>query len=154
LFDGEEPGIANTMCTGSAYHVKSLLEKEKKNIHLMINIDMIGAPPTVAEAGLVISAGSNVGVFDLIEIIANIPGEIPVTFAHDSMNAELSCLTLSDSARFDSAGIPTLLLCNVAGYSTVPSFYHTERDTMDILHWPTFFRAVDITEGILVKMNS
>jgi len=153
LFDGEEPGIANKMCTGSGHYVASLSAEDKKKINLMINIDMIGGPPTVPEIGIVISAGTDVPIYDLIETVANIPGEIPITFAHDSMNSDLSCLSLSDSARFDSAGIPTILLCNVAGYSTTPSFYHTEEDKMEILDWPTFFRSVDIAEGFLVKMN-
>jgi len=153
LFDGEEPGIANAMCTGSSYFVNKLSDKETENTNIAVIMDMIGAPPTVPGIGIVISVGDTVSVFDLIETVSDIPGEIPVTLAHTTMNNDLSCLSLSDSVRFEYVSIPTLLMCNVAGYSTVPSFYHTEKDTMEILNWPTFFRSLDLAEGIILKAD-
>jgi len=149
LFDGEEPGIANPMAAGSKYYVDSLSKSDISNTKLALIIDMIGGPPTTPGIGLVISASRNCDIFSLIETVSNVPGTIPVTFANHEMNIDLSCLTLSDSVRFNSVEIPTLLLCNVAGYSDVPDFYHTEKDTMAVLDWPTFFRAVGVGQAIV-----
>jgi len=155
LFDGEEPGIINSMATGSLYYVESLTRQQRHNTKLALIIDMIGAPPTVPGIGLVISASDNAPIFEVITSISEIKGNnsIPVTIANYEMNIDLSCLTLSDSCRFNSEHIPTLLLCNVAGYISTPDFYHTEDDTMSVLDWPTFFRAVDVAEAIVIYQN-
>jgi len=141
------------MCTGSAHFVSKLSTKEIENTNLALIIDMIGAPPTIPGIGIVLSVSNTVAIYDLIETVSDIPGEIPVTIAHNTMNFDLSCLQLSDSSQFDNVDIPTLLISNVAGYSTVPSFYHTEKDTMEILDWPTFFRSLDLVEGLILKAD-
>lgn len=64
--------------------------------------------------------------------------------------SKLSCLDLTDSYNFSNvAKVPTLLLCNVAGFRRVPKFYHTERDTIDVLDWESFVHAVNILDVLV-----
>jgi len=46
-------------------------------------------------------------------------------------------------------GIPTAFLSNVAGLSSLPYFYHTEMDTMEVIDWESFNRGIDIAEIFL-----
>eukprot|EP01123_Difflugia_compressa_P013940 TRINITY_DN6788_c0_g1_i1.p1 TRINITY_DN6788_c0_g1~~TRINITY_DN6788_c0_g1_i1.p1 ORF type:complete len:320 (-),score=56.35 TRINITY_DN6788_c0_g1_i1:31-960(-) len=145
-FDGEEPGAyIDGLAIGSHHFVKELQKNTRHTYTSAVIVDMIGGPPTVPEYGIVISASEQVddGILG-VNVNTALTGVCPITVASDG--SQLNCLKLSDSVRFADLGIPTVLVANVAGYRTVPSFYHTERDTVRVLDWNTFLWALDIVE--------
>jgi len=147
-FDGEEPGEYNSMAVGSEYFVKQLpLQTESLSFSSAVIVDMIGGPPTVAELGFVISTSKQVDNEALQQSTQSINCGTTITVAN--YQSKLNCLRLTDSVHFPKIGLPTVLLSNIGGYSTVPPFYHTEDDTVDVINWETFLQAVDVLEYLV-----
>eukprot|EP01098_Paradermamoeba_levis_P009414 TRINITY_DN3914_c0_g1_i2.p1 TRINITY_DN3914_c0_g1~~TRINITY_DN3914_c0_g1_i2.p1 ORF type:complete len:346 (+),score=112.49 TRINITY_DN3914_c0_g1_i2:103-1038(+) len=146
FFDGEEPGaLLKSLAIGSGYYVDSLSDDEVKKTKLAIVLDMIGAPPTDPSVGLVLSLSEDLPFWDLdSHLKKNVKNEIKFTLSSPKENEDLSCLNLTDSRPFVVLGIPAVLINNCAGYHDVPDFYHTERDTIEVIDWPTFFLGVDL----------
>jgi len=133
-------------------------KKEKNNkgfaqlgnfVKLAYIIDMIGGPPTVRECGFVLSISTELNVDDITKKFDEISKDVIVSVA--DIFDPLGCLSLSDSNSFACEGVPTALMCNVAGYDTVPNFYHNEKDTVAILDWNSFWNAVDVSDKFLRK---
>jgi len=143
-FDGEEPGQYCGMAVGSNHFVKQLGQSPLvSSVTSAVIVDMIGGPPTVPDVGFVISTSMQVdddGLSNILNNSFNFPPMITVANKESSLN----CLDLSDSLHFQRLNIPTVLLANVAGYASVPYFYHTEEDTVKIIDWDSFLYALDI----------
>jgi len=144
-FDGEEPGEYNHMAVGSEYFTKELpLQTDSLSYTSAVIVDMIGGPPTISEFGFVISTSRLVDNEALKVSTQSINCGTTITVAHHQ--SKLNCLRLTDSVHFPKLGIPTVLLSNIAGYASVPPFYHTENDTVDVINWESFLQAVDVLE--------
>jgi len=145
-FDAEEPGEWNGLAVGSDYFVKNIVKNSNSEFKYVSSViaDMIGATPTT-KSGLVIATSKAVDDGKLqndtnenVKITTNITVLDP--------DSRLSCLKLSDSVHFPKCGIPTVLLSYLSGFGALPDFYHTERDTIDIINWQTFLEAIDLME--------
>jgi len=151
FFDGEEPGhFAKYLGYGSQHFCQEFGDSEE--IKLAYIIDMVGGPLVNQNIGFTLGI-SNIN-HDLLQQrcseIKNQAGYdfgITVVPEHDRMNAS----SLTDSAYFKDLGAPTLLLSNIAGLHLLPSFYHTEQDTIDIIDWQSFLNSIDISEALLRK---
>jgi hypothetical protein len=144
-FDGEEPGEFNGLAIGSAHFVRNM-KSLFSNLTIVSSViaDMIGASPTTPH-GFVVATSNSVDDRSL-QLQANEKLQIPTKVTILDNNSRLSCLNLSDSTHFARFDIPTVLLSYLGGYSSVPSFYHTERDTVDIINWKSFLEALDLFE--------
>jgi len=145
-FDGEEPGEYNGLAVGSEFFVKNYT-KQNTGLTFMSSViaDMIGATPTNTKNGFVIATSKHIDDGKLQnEATAHV--NIPTNITVLDPKSRLSCLKLSDSVNTERAGIPTVLLSYLSGFSALPDFYHTERDTMDIINWKSFQEAVDLME--------
>jgi len=144
-FDGEEPGEWNGLAVGSDYFVKNVktLKPDLKYVSSVI-ADMIGATPTT-NGGLIVATSKQIDD-QVLQHRANENVKISTKITVLENNSRLSCLTLSDSVHFPKYGIPTVLLSYLGGYQSVPKFYHTERDTIDIINWKSYFEAIDLFE--------
>jgi Zn-dependent M28 family amino/carboxypeptidase len=146
-FDGEEPGEWNGLAVGSDYFMKNISQlkivPDIKYVSSVI-VDMIGATPTT-NGGLIVATSKHIDDRILQQKAnENVKIETKITVLEPS--SRLSCLTLSDSLHFPKYGIPTVLLSYLGGYQSVPKFYHTERDSMDIINWKTYFQTIDLFE--------
>jgi Zn-dependent M28 family amino/carboxypeptidase len=145
-FDGEEPGEWNGLAVGSDHFVKNLVSFLKPEFKYVSSViaDMIGATPTT-NGGLIVATSKQIDD-RILQHRANEKVRITTKITVLENNSRLSCLNLSDSCHFPKYGIPTVLLSYLSGYHSVPKFYHTERDTMDIINWKTYFEAIDLLE--------
>jgi len=144
-FDGEEPGEYNGLAVGSEFFVKNYT-KQNTGLTFVSSViaDMIGATPTT-NSGFVIATSKHIDDGKL-QNEASAHANITTTITVLDPKSRLSCLKLSDSVNTERAGIPTVLLSYLSGFSTLPKFYHTENDTMDIINWKSFHEAVDLME--------
>lgn len=145
FFDGEEPGVfIERLGSGSRHLAREL----KEPLSYVMIIDMIGAAPTLPNCGLIWSA-SNEQVGQMTERLLRGTQDIMLsTVAMPSSNFDMNAIHLSDSLNFEENS-PTVLVCN-AGPVT-PSFYHTERDTVEILDWTSFFQSIKLCHTVLYK---
>eukprot|EP01124_Arcella_intermedia_P003537 TRINITY_DN1194_c0_g1_i1.p1 TRINITY_DN1194_c0_g1~~TRINITY_DN1194_c0_g1_i1.p1 ORF type:complete len:437 (+),score=59.37 TRINITY_DN1194_c0_g1_i1:29-1312(+) len=147
LFDGEEPGEWNGLAEGSGRFVEEYVERRGLKASGCFVVDMVGGEPTTHH-GFVLSVSDLVD-HEALQVEFKRQGRFNtknkkcvVTVAPKS--SRINLLKLSDSLHFPKKKIPTVLLCNVAGFSTVPHFYHTEHDQLHQIKWTSFMRAVDI----------
>jgi hypothetical protein len=143
-FDGEEPGEWNGLAVGSAYYVKNLLKDSNLTLVSSVIADMIGATPTTP-GGLIVATSKQID-FQQLQAKTNENVKITSKITVLDSKSRLSCLSLSDSLHFPKYGIPTVLLSYLGGMQSLPNFYHTERDTMDIINWTTYIEAIDLLE--------
>eukprot|EP01121_Diplochlamys_sp_Union-15-3_P006288 TRINITY_DN16790_c0_g1_i1.p1 TRINITY_DN16790_c0_g1~~TRINITY_DN16790_c0_g1_i1.p1 ORF type:complete len:346 (-),score=35.73 TRINITY_DN16790_c0_g1_i1:22-1059(-) len=149
FFDGEEPGVWNSLCVGSNLYTSYMFAKGEIVKGALI-IDMIGGPPTTESVGFVLSLGlaiSESSVLNKIkELNEGLEKEIIATTYHRLDNN--NCVAYSDSSVFDDNGCPTILLGNACIYSC-PSFYHTEKDVTTVVDWDSFKNAVKLACHLL-----
>jgi len=150
-FDAEEPGSRNqAIAFGSSYFMTRFKESEMSKIKVGYNMDMIGGPSTNPEVGFT-CAVDNVNTKMLKNAIRESMPEIKVLIASKSSRKyfKYNLSNLTDSRNFLKHGIPTLFLSNIVGIETLPDFYHTEEDTLEIIDWESMNQAIDLSEGIL-----
>jgi len=145
FFDGEEPGVfIERLGSGSRYLASQL----KEELAYVVIIDMIGATPTTPQCGLVWSASTDrVGKMTQ-KLLDGTTHLIASTVAMPCSNFDMNAIHLSDSLNFGEK-FATVLVCN-AGAIT-PDFYHTERDTVDILDWNAFFQSIKLCYTVIFK---
>lgn len=150
FFDGEEPGIYGPT-VGSKILMKSLSEESRGKIKQTIIIDMIGKGSEKEPQKYSLSAGnlSRRRMVRLEESFGHPLGETTVkpVFYNSYDRRFLGMLT--DSRHFLTQLIPTILICDILNLESLPSHYHTTRDSIDVIDWEYFFQIVDQVEKMI-----
>lgn len=146
LFGGEEEGIL-----GSNHYVT---RKGNKTFKGMINLDMIGYQPTpskdCAEFGYKDFSGSNILSDKAVEI------DQKYSIGLSTKSVSRDAIKRSDHQPFWDNNIPAVFGygCGlITGTSTinVPSFYHTNEDTLDRVNFSQLTKSVKVVAGTLTS---
>jgi len=153
LFDGEEPGLhCHSIAIGSKFFIDEFGEEYYDDIKLAFIIDMLGGPICDEKAGFVL--GSNHTKEDLLQEMIDqhfTSDKVTIGSSVNLKTKKYNSSIYSDSRNFLKHQIPTILLSNVGSLNTLPYFYHTEHDTIDIIDWESFGKGIDIAETLIVN---
>ena len=116
LFGGEEQGLF-----GSKHYVGSISKAEKKRIHAVVNMDMIGVTNTATRTVLIEGAPISKTVIDDLSKAA-------ATFTQLKVETSLTPFA-SDHVPFINAQVPAVL--TIEGADSTNDNIHSERDTLD-----------------------
>ena len=166
FFDGEEPGAWNNLCEGSKIFLKKEIAENffdkgqnytwssVKNVFV---VDMIGGPVTDKTAGFILSINSkidqNVLSKKMVEWNERNGSKEQggfVTVADDEDQTGQYSADFTDSKVFNEEGWPVMAFSN-SSLDTCPSFYHTEKDDVDIMDWKSFAKALEFIQFICVE---
>jgi len=152
LFDGEEPGYhVDIIGAGSKYFTDQLKEPIN-SIKLAFIIDMLGGPLTNERVGYVLCSNSVKDNLLRDTISTHLPDElVTIGSSKNTKTKKYNYSNLSDSKHFLKYEIPTILFTNIGGMDTMPYFYHTEKDSIDIIDWQSFVKGIDIGEKLLIN---
>jgi len=113
---------------------------------------MLGGPITNKKVGYVLCTDFIKDDKLSISISQHLPNEqILIGSSNNKKTSKYNCSKLSDSRNFLIYSIPTILFTNIGGLDHLPSFYHTERDTLEIIDWVDFVKGIDIAETLITN---
>jgi len=146
LFDAEEPGACVRMIgKGSHHFVYSLSEEQLGNIKLMFNIDMIGGPLRVPSMGFCLAI-NYLNAMNLRNVV-----NTDNCFVCEKEDFENHLSEYTDSTHFITEYVPTIYLSNLVGLDSLPHFYHSEFDTIEVINWDDFRKGVDIAYKVICE---
>jgi len=114
---------------------------------------MIGGPLCIKSMGYCLCC-DRVDVDDLTGVLGN--HVLPLglkAFVSPSDDFSFYTSEYTDNRNFIDYGVPNVFLTNVAGMESLPDFYHTERDTVEIIDWESFDNGVLVGEMVLKYLN-
>jgi len=146
LFDGEEPGSQVFGIGIGSCHFTSTIPDDT-TVNIFLNIDMLGGPICDPEYGYCI-AFNHINAEKLNNYVQDNLADYKIHLAGPK-DKKCNLNDYSDSQHFKNMGFPVAFLSNVAGLQSLPDFYHTEMDTIDIIDWEAFKTGIDIAEILL-----
>lgn len=147
LFDGEETGFYGPQ-RGSAEFVRALRASGVESIRQSIILDMIGRAPENYPRHYSLSLG-NTSQHDQRMIHAILSHDDRVVAALRTRPDAQFMGMLSDGKAFLQQKWASILFADLLFKEEMPSYYHTEKDSIDVIDWDYLGTIVDNAETLM-----